>query len=104
MATFLATSSRRCPLPTTSMIPSSASFKLESLTPIHSLVDAPNKVPQYQRFYQKAYNQHTRIWQIHPRSPYLMVPYQIALWGTFGASMYMMGRKILGYNTWFGKE
>lgn len=58
----------------------------------------------------------------NPRSTALMVPYQILLWGTFGgsfpttlfsllcisdnpilASLYMMGRKILGYNTWFGK-
>ncbi|KAF3055992.1 hypothetical protein GL218_07266 [Daldinia childiae] len=69
-----------------------------------SLVNAPNKVPQHQRFYQQAYNQHTRVWKINPRSNYLLVPYQVLLWGSFGASMYMMGRKILGYNTWFGKN
>ncbi|KAI0909455.1 hypothetical protein F4823DRAFT_428078 [Ustulina deusta] len=67
------------------------------------LVDAPNKVPQYQRFYQQAYKQHTRLWQINPRSPKLMVPYTVLLWGTLGASLYMMGRKVFGYNTWFGK-
>ncbi|KAI0515359.1 hypothetical protein F5B22DRAFT_646634 [Xylaria bambusicola] len=67
------------------------------------MVNAPNKVPQYQRFYQQAYKQHTRLWQIHPRSNMLMVPYQVLLWGTLGASLYMMGRKVLGYNTWFGK-
>ncbi|XXH00418.1 hypothetical protein Hte_006762 [Hypoxylon texense] len=68
------------------------------------LVNAPNKVPQHQRFYQQAYNQHTRIWKINPRSNMLLMPYYVLLWGTFGASMYMMGRKILGYNTWFGKN
>ncbi|KAI1423718.1 hypothetical protein F5Y12DRAFT_715982 [Xylaria sp. FL1777] len=68
-----------------------------------SLVDAPNKVPQHQRFYQQAYRQHIRVWQINPRSNMLLVPYQILLWGTLGASMYMMGRKVFGYNTWFGK-
>ncbi|GAW16799.1 hypothetical protein EKO27_g8813 [Xylaria grammica] len=67
------------------------------------LVDAPNKVPEHQRFYQQAYKQHTRLWQINPRSSKLMVPYTILLWGTLGASMYMMGRKVFGYNTWFGK-
>ncbi|RYC57466.1 hypothetical protein CHU98_g8734 [Xylaria longipes] len=85
------------------------------------MLDAPNKVPEHQRFYQQAYKQHTRIWQINPRSPKILVPYQILLFGTLGgslpttsipiapfsddciASMYMMGRKILGYNTWFGK-
>ncbi|KAI2643275.1 hypothetical protein GGS21DRAFT_495569 [Xylaria nigripes] len=67
------------------------------------LVDAPNKVSQHQRFYQQAYKQHTRIWQINPRSPMLLIPYQVLLWGTFGASIYMLGRKAFGYNTWFGK-
>ncbi|KAI0433380.1 hypothetical protein F5Y09DRAFT_299321 [Xylaria sp. FL1042] len=68
-----------------------------------SFINAPNKVPQHQRTYQQAYKQHTRLWQIGKRSNMLMVPYQILLWGTFGASLYMMGRKVLGYNTWFGK-
>ncbi|KAI1648606.1 hypothetical protein F4815DRAFT_443429 [Daldinia loculata] len=69
-----------------------------------SLINAPNKVPQHQRFYQQAYRQHIRIWRINPRSPYLLVPYQVLIWGSFGATMYMMGRKILGYNTWFDKN
>ncbi|KAI0117066.1 hypothetical protein F4814DRAFT_448069 [Daldinia grandis] len=68
------------------------------------LVNAPNKVPQHQRFYQQAYKEHTRVWKINPRSNYFLVPYQVLIWGSFGASMYMMGRKILGYNTWFGKN
>ncbi|KAI3330960.1 hypothetical protein F4824DRAFT_504610 [Ustulina deusta] len=81
--------------------PSPAWF--ENANERRSLVDAPNKVPQYQRFYQQAYKQHTRLWQINPRSPKLMVPYTVLLWGTLGASLYMMGRKVFGYNTWFGK-
>ncbi|KAI1112606.1 hypothetical protein F5Y14DRAFT_452859 [Nemania sp. NC0429] len=64
----------------------------------------PNRVPQYQRMYQQAYKQHTRLWQIHPRSNILMIPYQILLWGTFGSTLYMLSRKALGYNTWFGEK
>ncbi|KAL7625577.1 hypothetical protein AAE478_004797 [Parahypoxylon ruwenzoriense] len=70
----------------------------------HRLVNAPNSVPEQQKFYQQAYNQHVRVWKINPRSNFLLVPYQVLLWGAFGASMYMMGRKIMGYNTWFGKK
>jgi hypothetical protein len=29
-----------------------------------SLMDTPNKVPEHQRFYQQAFRQHTRLWQI----------------------------------------
>ncbi|KAI0124352.1 hypothetical protein BJ170DRAFT_80862 [Xylariales sp. AK1849] len=68
------------------------------------IVDAPNRVPQLQKAYQKAYNQHTRLWMIGGRSNILFLPYKVLLWGTFSASMYMMGRKILGHNTWFGKD
>ena len=31
---------------------------------LDSLVDAKNKVPEYQRYYQAAYKAHTRLWQI----------------------------------------
>ncbi|KAI0168031.1 Clathrin light chain [Pestalotiopsis sp. IQ-011] len=68
------------------------------------LVDAPNKVPHNQKFYQSAYAQHTRLWQIGPRSNYLFLPYKVLVWGSLSASLYMMGRKIGGYNTWFGKD
>ncbi|KAI1097034.1 hypothetical protein F5B19DRAFT_488236 [Rostrohypoxylon terebratum] len=68
------------------------------------LVDAPNRVPEKQRYYQQAYAQHTRIWKIAPRSNYYLIPYYTLLWGTMGASLYMVGRKALGYNTWFGKN
>ncbi|KAK1829698.1 hypothetical protein QBC39DRAFT_356246 [Podospora conica] len=69
-----------------------------------ALVNAPNKVPEHQRVYQAAYRAHTRIWKISPRSNIMYTPYLIVMWGTFGASMYAMGRKVLGYNTWFGKN
>ncbi|ETS80093.1 hypothetical protein PFICI_07622 [Pestalotiopsis fici W106-1] len=68
------------------------------------LVDAPNKVPQHQKSYQAAYAQHTRLWQIGSRSSYLLLPYKVLVWGSLSASLYMMGRKIAGYNTWFGKD
>ncbi|KAH9909829.1 hypothetical protein F4778DRAFT_775744 [Xylariomycetidae sp. FL2044] len=68
-----------------------------------SLVDAPNKVPHHQRYYQNAYKRHVRVWQIHPRSKYVVVPFQIMMWGTFGTTLYMGVRKALGYNTFFGK-
>jgi hypothetical protein len=31
---------------------------------VPSLIDAPNKVPQHQKFYQQSYAQHTRLWKI----------------------------------------
>ncbi|KAI0396181.1 hypothetical protein F5Y17DRAFT_456310 [Xylariaceae sp. FL0594] len=69
-----------------------------------SFYDPPNRVPEHQRFYQQAYKNHTRLWMINPRSRYMLVPYQILVWGTFGASLWMMGRKVMGHNTWWGKE
>ncbi|KAI2602437.1 hypothetical protein GGR54DRAFT_645061 [Hypoxylon sp. NC1633] len=69
-----------------------------------ALTNAPNKVPEHQRFYQQAYKQHTRIWKINPRSNFLLTPYYILLFGTGAATIYMAGRKVAGYNTWFGKN
>lgn len=73
------------------------------LTGTDSIVDAKNKVPQNQRFYQKAYAAHTRLWMIvrppvppttpmpnrtdeiqGSRSRWYMVPYTFLLWGTLG--------------------
>ncbi|KAL2139615.1 hypothetical protein VTI28DRAFT_4924 [Corynascus sepedonium] len=65
------------------------------------LVNAPNKVHEHQKVYQKAYNAHTRIWRIHPRSAVMLTPYNILLWGTTAATMYAMGRRLFGKNTWF---
>ncbi|KAK9422092.1 hypothetical protein SUNI508_05100 [Seiridium unicorne] len=39
-----------------------------------------------------------------PRTNYMFLPYKVLLWGSLGSSLYMMGRKVCGYNTWFGKE
>ncbi|KAH7309443.1 hypothetical protein B0I35DRAFT_439977 [Stachybotrys elegans] len=50
------------------------------------LVDAKNKVPEYQRFYQQAYKAHTRVWQINPRSRFLVTPFTFVMWATFGGS------------------
>jgi hypothetical protein len=59
----------------------------------------------------------------NPRTNAMMTPYLIVLWGTVGgwsslsicasehllttlcsACTYMMGRKVTGHNTWFGKD
>ncbi|KAL8307778.1 hypothetical protein RB601_004999 [Gaeumannomyces tritici] len=49
-----------------------------------AFVNAKNKVPEYQRFYQAQYRNHVRLWKIHPRSKFLLTPFLIAMWGTFG--------------------
>ncbi|KAK7709258.1 hypothetical protein SLS63_013263 [Diaporthe eres] len=67
-------------------------------------VNAQNKVPEHQRTYQAAYRAHTRIWRINPRSTVLYVPFVWIMWGTTGAMMYAMGRKVMGHNSWFGKN
>ncbi|KAG5952373.1 hypothetical protein E4U57_006176 [Claviceps arundinis] len=74
-------------------------------SPVHvSLIDAKNKVPEQQRYYQQAYKAHTRIWMIGSRSRWYMTPYLVMLWGGFGAALYAAGRKVTGHNTWFGKN
>lgn len=69
-----------------------------------AFVNAPNKVPEHQRVYQAAYKAHTRIWRIAPRSTAMYTPFTIVMWGTCGACLYGMGRKVLGYNSFFGKD
>ncbi|KAM5366510.1 hypothetical protein ACJZ2D_010478 [Fusarium nematophilum] len=66
------------------------------------MVNAKNPVPQHQRFYQAAYKNHVRLWTIGPRSRVLLTPYLVLLWGTFGVTLYGAGRKVLGYNSYFG--
>jgi len=68
------------------------------------LIDAKNPVPERQRIYQAAYKAHTRLYHIPRGSRWYMVPYLVTLWGTFGATLYMAGRKIGGHNTWFAKN
>jgi hypothetical protein len=70
-----------------------------------SMINAPNRVPQHQKYYQSAYASHQRLWKIvrdarrarlssrvadlnmtqGPRANFMLVPYQILLWGTFGS-------------------
>ncbi|KAK4215919.1 hypothetical protein V8F33_003099 [Rhypophila sp. PSN 637] len=68
------------------------------------LVNKHNPVPEHQRFYQQAYRAHTRIWKIRPGSNVMLTPYYLVMWGTLAANLYMAGRKVVGYNTWFGKD
>ncbi|CAK7264088.1 hypothetical protein SEPCBS57363_000893 [Sporothrix epigloea] len=65
------------------------------------LFNNANKVPQLQRQYQAAYKQHVRIWTIGSRSRYLLVPYAIVFGTTLAAGLYGMGRKVLGYNSFY---
>ncbi|KAK0392128.1 hypothetical protein NLU13_1626 [Sarocladium strictum] len=65
------------------------------------LVNAKNPTPERQRAYQAAYKAHTRLWKISPGARWYIMPYQILLWGTVGATLYAGGRKILGHNTWY---
>ncbi|TLS25657.1 hypothetical protein PpBr36_07349 [Pyricularia pennisetigena] len=96
-----------------------------------AFVNAPNKVPYYQRFYQTAYRNHQRVWKIvslysegnprdsvarqldsrshsnviqHPRSKYMLVPYLVGLWGGLGLSLWGLGRKAAGYNSYWGEK
>ncbi|KAF2431425.1 hypothetical protein EJ08DRAFT_610872 [Tothia fuscella] len=62
-----------------------------------------NNVPHYQRMFQQGQKNHIRQWNQTPRSKLILYPYYVMLWGTFGASMYCMGRLVLGHKTWFGK-
>ncbi|KAK2602607.1 hypothetical protein N8I77_009125 [Diaporthe amygdali] len=106
--------------------------KADSFFAHSGFVNAPNKVPEHQRAYQAAYRAHTRVWRItgrkarsrdghgialsskerslstvfsqNPRSTVMYVPFVWIMWGTSGAMMYAMGRKVLGHNTWFGKD
>jgi len=66
-----------------------------------ALVNAKNKVPEFQRFYQTAFRDHIRIWNINPRSNVYVTAYSVLLWGTFAGTMWMAGRKVTGHNTWY---
>ncbi|KAF2264211.1 hypothetical protein CC78DRAFT_580717 [Lojkania enalia] len=60
-----------------------------------------NNVPSYQREFQK--NDGLRVWEKgHGR--WMIPAYKVLLFGSFGASMYMMARLTLGHKTWFGKN
>ncbi|OJD31350.1 transcription factor c6 [Diplodia corticola] len=62
-------------------------------------VNRENRVPHYQRLFQK--HDGIRQWNKTPRSRAILMPYYAMLWGGFAASMYMMGRQVLGKKTWY---
>ncbi|KAF4582946.1 bacteriophage N adsorption protein A c-term domain-containing protein [Ophiocordyceps camponoti-floridani] len=68
------------------------------------LIDKKNHVIDHQRYYQNAFQAHTRLWRINPRSRIYLVPFQVLVWGSLGATLYAAGRKVCGYNTWFSKN
>ncbi|KAG9186267.1 hypothetical protein G6011_02823 [Alternaria panax] len=60
-----------------------------------------NKVPYWQREFQK--HDGLRTWE-KARGKWMIPAYKVVLFSSFGASMYMMGRLVLGHKTWFGKN
>ncbi|KAF2792972.1 hypothetical protein K505DRAFT_375648 [Melanomma pulvis-pyrius CBS 109.77] len=60
-----------------------------------------NRVPHYQREFQK--HDGLRLWE-KSRGKWMVPAYKVILFGSFGASMYMMGRMVLGHKTWIGKN
>ncbi|KAF2854015.1 hypothetical protein T440DRAFT_552616 [Plenodomus tracheiphilus IPT5] len=60
-----------------------------------------NRVTYYQREHQK--HDGLRTWQ-KARGKYMVPMFQTLLFTSFGASMYMMSRLVLGHKTWFGKN
>ncbi|KAF2622877.1 hypothetical protein BU25DRAFT_351266, partial [Macroventuria anomochaeta] len=60
-----------------------------------------NHVPKYQAYFQK--NDGLRTWE-KARGKWMIPGYKAVLYTSFGASMYMMGRLVLGHKTWFGKN
>ncbi|KAF1943878.1 hypothetical protein EJ02DRAFT_443013 [Clathrospora elynae] len=60
-----------------------------------------NRVPHYQREFQK--HDGLRTWE-KARGKYLVPGFKVILFGSLSASMYMMGRLVLGHKTWFGKN
>ncbi|KAF1988873.1 hypothetical protein K402DRAFT_391570 [Aulographum hederae CBS 113979] len=62
-----------------------------------------NNVPHYQRLFQAGNKKHIRQWSQTPKSKIILPLYYVMLFGSFSASMYMIGRQIFGHKTWFGK-
>ncbi|KAF2823114.1 hypothetical protein CC86DRAFT_409880 [Ophiobolus disseminans] len=60
-----------------------------------------NRVPHYQREFQK--HDGLRTWE-KARGKWMMPAYKTLLFTSIGASMYMMGRLVLGHKTWIGKN
>ncbi|EDU41215.1 hypothetical protein PtrSN002B_008576 [Pyrenophora tritici-repentis] len=60
-----------------------------------------NRVPYWQREHQK--HDGLRTWE-KARGKWMIPGYKVLLFGSLSASMYMMGRLVLGHKTWFGKN
>ncbi|KAI4734265.1 hypothetical protein E4T44_15290 [Aureobasidium sp. EXF-8845] len=45
-----------------------------------------------------------RQWQKGPRAKFMLYPYYALLASTSAATMYMMGRMVLGHKTWFASN
>ncbi|THW80162.1 hypothetical protein D6D19_00648 [Aureobasidium pullulans] len=76
------------------------------LTSPHSL-NSPglyrrNNVPHWQRMHQT--HDGLRQWQKGPRAKFMLYPYYALLASTSAATMYMMGRMVLGHKTWFSSN
>ncbi|PGH21630.1 hypothetical protein AJ80_03063 [Polytolypa hystricis UAMH7299] len=61
-----------------------------------------NRVPYYQRLFQR--DDGKRQWWKTKRSPYILYPYYTSIVVGLTASLYAMGRTVLGHKTWFGKD
>ncbi|KAH8725447.1 hypothetical protein GQ44DRAFT_681217 [Phaeosphaeriaceae sp. PMI808] len=60
-----------------------------------------NNVTHYQRMHQK--NDGLRTWE-KARGKWMIPTYKAMLFTSFGASMWMMGRLVLGHKSWWGKN
>ncbi|CAD0091121.1 unnamed protein product, partial [Aureobasidium mustum] len=61
-----------------------------------------NNVPHWQRMHQT--HDGLRQWQKGPRAKMMLYPYYALLASTSAATMYMMGRMVLGHKTWFSSN
>ncbi|KAH0288528.1 hypothetical protein M436DRAFT_78521 [Aureobasidium namibiae CBS 147.97] len=61
-----------------------------------------NNVPHWQRVHQT--HDGLRQWQKGPRAKLMLYPYYALLASTSAATMYMMGRMVLGHKTWFSSN
>ncbi|GBF61322.1 hypothetical protein TMEN_3804 [Trichophyton mentagrophytes] len=83
------------------MAPRLKSFRLANVNyySSFSFVFRENRVPYYQRLFQNGDG--VRQWKKTARSPYLLYPFYVSLYGSTIATMYAMGRIVLGHKTWF---
>ncbi|KAF2673003.1 hypothetical protein BT63DRAFT_143401 [Microthyrium microscopicum] len=64
-----------------------------------SFVYRENRVPHYQRLFQKVDG--VRQWQKTPKSNLYLKPYYFLLFTGTAGSLWMMGRMVMGHKTWF---